>query len=107
MRKLRKLKSVLSYDDKNDLSQRIFTITTHILITAAHRQVTDTVIRKEICVALDIGEAMLSTLEKLHKSNPRRLRLTPTNRTALNRYFSKQLNRAVDVAPELELHLEA
>ena len=97
MKRLKKLD--LTWDEKNDLSNRMFSITTHILLAAACRQVTDVVIRREICIELSIGEAMLSTLEKLHKSNPRGLRLTASNRHALNRYFSRQLQQKVDVAP--------
>lgn len=101
---MKKVKIVeLSYEEKNDLSKRLYPITTHILLTAAVRQVTDTVIRKEIIKLLDISEGLLSTYEKVHISNPRRLRITPTNRTALNNYFSQHLQRNIDIAPRLEL----
>jgi hypothetical protein len=105
---MKKVKIVeLTYEEKNDLSKRLYPITTHILLTAAVRQVTDTIIRKELVQILDISEGLLSTYEKVHISNPRRLRITPTNRTALNRYFTQHLQRKVDIAPSLELFSNA
>ena len=106
--KMRKEKKIeLTYDEKNDLSQRLYPITVYIMLTAAVRQLTDTVIRKELIKELDISEGLLSTYEKLHTSNPRRLKITPTNRTALNRYFTQHLQRHVDIAPSLELFSNA
>jgi hypothetical protein len=105
---MKKVKIVeLTYEEKNDLSKRLYPITTHILLTAAVRQVTDTMIRKELVEILNISEGLLSTYEKVHISNPRRLRITPTNRTALNRYFTQHLQRNVDIAPSLELFSNA